>query len=61
MTDETERTTLNTVTGGGCACGCCGDTADNADEQSKSQDEELTELRQVREQIQRRLAELGAE
>lgn len=58
MASEKERTTLNTLTGGGCACGCCGDTAD---EQPKSQQEELTELREVREQIQRRLAELGAE
>lgn len=57
MENEKERTTLETV-GGGCACGCCGDTAE---EQSKSRTEELTELRQVREQIQQRLAELGAE
>lgn len=58
MADEQERTTLETVTSGGCACGCCGDTAE---QQPKNQDEELAELRQVREQIQRRLTELGAE
>lgn len=56
---ENEKSTLNTVsaTSGGCACGCCGD----ADEQPKPQEQELSELRQVREQIQKRLAELGAE
>lgn len=58
MANEKERTTLDTVTSGGCACGCCGDTAE---QETKSPDEELTELRQVREQIQRRLTELGAE